>query len=250
MPFAGLTMRARARHQKGGGSQVSAGGATAARLRRPVVATGPGLSGWPDRVVGVGGALLARWRGPDDGAVGVQDVGPAAALLEAVVSAAQAAEVGGAGVTGGPGSDVVEVAGPRGTVATPHAAGAVAGADEVGDALGRAVGGGRGLQHGPGAGVEQRPPDLKRHGLQQRLDGVGVDDPDPGDLAPAEHRGDPERRTQPLPTDPGRELVGDFARGAGAVDAGGGGRCGVAVGAASARVAGASDPGRRRVRCR
>ncbi|HST84359.1 MAG TPA: hypothetical protein VLL08_21660, partial [Kineosporiaceae bacterium] len=60
-------------------------------------------------------------------------MGPAALVFHPVVTVAFGGEVGFAGVAGGPGDDVVEVAVGGGVVAGGGAAGDVAGSDVVGE---------------------------------------------------------------------------------------------------------------------
>ncbi|HST84118.1 MAG TPA: hypothetical protein VLL08_20450, partial [Kineosporiaceae bacterium] len=60
-------------------------------------------------------------------------MGPAALVFHPVVAIAFGGEVGFAGVAGGPGDDVVEVAVGGGVVAGGGAAGDVAGSDVVGE---------------------------------------------------------------------------------------------------------------------
>ena len=139
----------------------------------------------------------------------MQLVGPAAALLEPVVASAEGAEVARCGAAGGPGPRVVGVAAACRSRAAPHPAGAVAGLDEVGDGSRWPVGGRHGLDHGAGAGVEQGAADLERDDLEQRLDGVGVDEADARDLAPGQRRGDREVRPQPAPAHGDRAFARD-----------------------------------------
>ena len=117
------------------------------------------------------------------------------------MSSAEAAEVGGGGGSGRPGAGVVEVAGGGGAVAAPHPAGAVSGGDEVGDGFGGSVGVGRGFDEGAGAGVEQGAADVGGDHGEQGFDGVGVDEPDAGDLAPGDQGGG-EGEVGPRPCPP------------------------------------------------
>ncbi len=94
---------------------------------------------------GVGGSSSAGGISPDEGGVGVQPDAPAEALLDAVVPAAQADEVGGRGGAGRPRSDVVEVAEAGVDVATGEAAVPVALPDQRGDAFARPIAGAGGV---------------------------------------------------------------------------------------------------------